>query len=157
MKIKKAIEKVRVFDENNVLAGTVDVQVELVQDEVTGEWCYTPESMEKIDEITTRKAGLLFPWEMVALRKRLGVSQARMCELLKIGAKTWHRWEKGLSFPDPAYRQTIRMLNDGKITLYDLTMEEAIVYQMVYSPILFAVPKTRKEFANEADFIANAA
>lgn len=121
--IKRVTENIPVYGKKGEVLRTVPVSVELVLDEISGEYVYTPESLEAIDIAIARAAEMLLPQEMKALRERLGKTQEAMSKLLRLGAKTWTRWETGVAIPDPANRQRIRMLQNCSLTIYDLEAE----------------------------------
>ena len=50
-----------------------------------------------------------------ALRKRLGLTQPQISELLQIGEKTWTRWETGRERPSRSINVLLFALNDGKL------------------------------------------
>jgi transcriptional regulator with XRE-family HTH domain len=59
--------------------------------------------------------GLLTPEQIKGLRKRLGLTQPQISELLQIGEKTWTRWETGRERPSRVINVLLFALNDGKL------------------------------------------
>ncbi|MDR1283523.1 MAG: helix-turn-helix domain-containing protein [Opitutaceae bacterium] len=55
-----------------------------------------------------------------ALRERLGLTQGKIAELLKIGARTWTRRECGRQRPSQSLNLLLRALQTGVITPYML-------------------------------------
>ena len=125
--VKEKIEQIPFYAADGSVVRTIPVKVALVKDDITGEYVYTPESLDRIDRAIADAAGMLLPAEMKALRERLGLSQRAISRLLKLGDVTWTRWETGVSIPDPANRQRIKMLVNGGLTIYDLWMESCQV------------------------------
>jgi putative zinc finger/helix-turn-helix YgiT family protein len=59
-----------------------------------------------------RKHGLLSADEVRALRKQLGLTQARLARLLRLGANTISRWESGRNVQTAAMDVLLRLLRD---------------------------------------------
>lgn len=70
------------------------------------------ESMRRATTAIRREDGLLLPDEILAIRTRLGLTQAGFEALLGVGAKTVVRWEKGTVFQNKATDQLLRVLRD---------------------------------------------
>lgn len=68
-----------------------------------------------LDKVKARHMGLLTPEQIKALRKRLGLTQPQISELLQIGEKTWTRWETGRERPSRSINVLLFALNDGKL------------------------------------------
>lgn len=68
-----------------------------------------------LDKAKARHMGLLTPEQIKALRKRLGLTQPQISELLQIGEKTWTRWETGRERPSRSINVLLFALNDGKL------------------------------------------
>jgi|GEM_PF-1955238 len=98
-------------------AERIPVEVELVWDDELEEWLLTPEAHEKLEATKARYLGLLLPDEIRNLRKRLGLTQSQICELLQIGEKTWTRWETGRERPSRALNVLLCALRDGQLTV----------------------------------------
>ena len=45
------------------------------------------------------------------LRKRLGMTQVQVAELLRVPVASWRNWEQGRVLPDPAARALLNLLN----------------------------------------------
>ncbi len=98
-------------------ADRVPIEVPVQWDEELQEWLLTPEAHERIEATKARYLGLLRPVEIKALRQRLGLTQAEICELLQIGEKTWTRWENGRERPSRVLNVLLCALRDGKLDL----------------------------------------
>lgn len=116
----KRVEKIPVYSKDGSVRRHLNVEVSLVPDDVTGEYCYTPEALMAIDKAIAADADVPLPEEIKEIRERLGKSQREMCRLLKLGDRTWTRWETGAAIPDPANRQQIRLLATGGLSVYEL-------------------------------------
>ena len=116
----KRVEKIPIYNKDGRVRRYLNVEVSLVPDDVTGEYCYTPEALMSIDRAIAADADLPLPEEIKAVRERLGKSQREMCRLFKLGDRTWTRWETGAAIPDPANRQQIRLLATGGLSVYEL-------------------------------------
>jgi DNA-binding transcriptional regulator YiaG len=102
------------------VASRVSVMVPMTWDETINEWLLTPGAMDEIECVKARHMGLLPANEIRALRERLGLTQGEIAELLKIGAKTWTRWESGRQRPSQSLNLLLRALQTGVITPYML-------------------------------------
>lgn len=144
------VEKIPVYDANGNVRRYLNVNVTLMPDDITGEYCYTPEAQMSIDRAIATDADLPLPEEIRALRKRLGKSQVEMCRLLKLGDRTWARWETGAAIPDPVNRQQIRLLNTGGLSIYELEHSSeqdalsswAAVLSIAVSPLIYGLQKS---------------
>lgn len=67
---------------------------------------------EKAREIYRERHGLLGPDEILALRKRLGLSQFALADLLGLGNNTVSRWETGRKVPSASMDRFLRLLKD---------------------------------------------
>lgn len=61
------------------------------------------ESLERVESEKHEIRGILTPEELKKLRKKLGLSQTKMSELLGVGKKSYLRWENG------SYQQNVSM------------------------------------------------
>ncbi len=102
------------------VAEVVTIMVEVEWDEIVREWLLTPEAELQIEETKARHMGLLTPTELRSLREKLGLTQAELAELLKIGAKTWTRWETGRQRPSQSLNLLLRGLQVGLLTPHSL-------------------------------------
>lgn len=98
------------------VAEIVTIMVEVEWDEMVREWLLTPDAELLIEETKARHMGLLTPAELRTLRESLGLTQAELAELLKIGAKTWTRWETGRQRPSQSLNILLRGLQVGLLT-----------------------------------------
>ena len=102
------------------VANEVPIMVPMEWDEIVREWLLTPEAEEMIEETKARHMGLLTPSEIRQLRAKLGLTQAELSDLLKIGAKTWTRWETGSQRPSRSLNLVLRSLQAGILTVSQL-------------------------------------
>jgi putative zinc finger/helix-turn-helix YgiT family protein len=63
-------------------------------------------------EIYRRKYGLLSADEMRSIRERLGLTQAAMARLLRLGGNTISRWEAGRNVQTAVMDLLLRMIRD---------------------------------------------
>lgn len=79
-----------------------------------GEIFFAPGEMEMVDraasDVVRAREGLLAPEEIRGLRVEMGLSQAAFERLLRVGAKTVVRWERGTGFPNRATDTLLRVL-----------------------------------------------
>ena len=97
------------------IAETVKVKVPAWRDPKDGEVYLDTEATTILDKVKARHMGLLTPEQIKALRKRLGLTQPQISELLQIGEKTWTRWETGRERPSRSINVLLFALNDGKL------------------------------------------
>ena len=57
------------------------------------------------------------PAEIKNIRTGLGLTQKEISLMLRLGAKTWTRWETGKEKPFTSMRVLIQALRDRKITV----------------------------------------
>lgn len=115
----KKIQKVRIPDGNGGIREIIDVEVDAEFDETTGEYFLSDEAIRKIDRVKARLMELLLPSEIKELRARFNKTQADMCAILGLGAKTWTRWETGAERPQTFYGKVLIALYEGRQTLED--------------------------------------
>jgi putative zinc finger/helix-turn-helix YgiT family protein len=68
-------------------------------------------------EIYRRKYGLLSADEIRSIRERVGLAQAMMVRLLRLGSNTISRWEAGRNVQTAAMDLLLRMIRDVPGTL----------------------------------------
>ncbi len=95
-------------------------------------------AMARASEIIRSEEGLLTPGDIKGFRKRVGLTQTQLEELLGAGPKTVVRWEKGTVIQNGATDTLLRVLIDVPEALQHLLREKAIVTNVV--PL---VPSTR--------------
>jgi len=95
------------------IAETIMVTVDAWQD-ADGEIFFDMEALNQLDDIKARHMGLMLPGDIKDLRESMGVTQGEISELLKIGEKTWSRWENGRGRPSQSMNVLLKMLFDGK-------------------------------------------
>jgi putative zinc finger/helix-turn-helix YgiT family protein len=71
---------------------------------------FPPESSSYIEQCIAEKTEQLTPPQLEQIRKRLGVDQTEMSEILGLGGRTFHRWEKGTQYPNRSMCYYIRVL-----------------------------------------------
>lgn len=97
------------------IAETITVRVTALRDQKTGEIFLDDEAMDTIDKAKSRHLGLLSAEDIRGLRAQLHLTQEEMSCLLKIGEKTYTRWEAGRSRPSQAMNLLLLGLRDGVI------------------------------------------
>jgi putative zinc finger/helix-turn-helix YgiT family protein len=78
--------------------------------DVCGENIYPAATSAYIEEFLAELDDQLTPRELERIREDLGVDQGEMSEILGLGDKTYHRWEKGSQFPSRSMGYYIRIL-----------------------------------------------
>ena len=97
------------------LADGVKVIVRDVPAEVCdhcGEIAFSADAAMTIDHAIAEQTEQLTPRELVRIREDIGVDQAGMSEMLGLGEKTYHRWEKGNQFPSRSMGFYLRVLKE---------------------------------------------
>ena len=79
------------------------------------EMLFPSESSRYIEQYLAQATEQLTPAQLKEIRKRLGVDQTEMSEILGLGGRTYHRWEKGTQYPSRSMCCYIRIL--GKFPL----------------------------------------
>ncbi len=74
-----------------------------------GEEVLPAELIARIEAERYRLDGLLSPTEVLAVRKRLGLTQRDMSKLLGVGEKSYTRWELGLSVQTKSMDNLVRL------------------------------------------------
>lgn len=123
MKTMRKKLKVRIPDGKGGVRETAEVEVDVELDEATGEQFLTDAAIRKIDRVKARLMGMLLPSEIKELRLRFNKTQADMCAILALGAKTWTRWETGAERPQPFYGKVLMALYEGRQTLEDFCIQ----------------------------------
>ena len=101
--------------DGQAIAETKMVEVTCTIDPYTGEELLGKEALEKLDHVKARYMGLMLPDEIRRLRKKEGLTQKEMSELLQIGEKTLTRWESGRERPSRSLNLLLLSLHDGKV------------------------------------------
>ncbi len=119
---KERLERIEVEEQVHIptldgtgVAETVPVKVPAWRDPHDGEVYLDTEATAILDKVKARHMGLLTPELIKALRKRLGLTQPQISELLQIGGKTWTRWETGRERPSRLTNVVLCALDDGKL------------------------------------------
>ncbi|MCL2700738.1 MAG: type II toxin-antitoxin system MqsA family antitoxin [Phycisphaerae bacterium] len=76
-----------------------------------GEQLLSAELDCRLTEETTRRQGLLLPAQIKAIREKLGLTQSEMAERLRVGDKTYTRWESGRSMQNQSSDNLIRAMD----------------------------------------------
>ncbi|MFZ5495524.1 MAG: type II toxin-antitoxin system MqsA family antitoxin [Verrucomicrobiota bacterium] len=122
MPSKKKIIKLRPYPvvvptpDGKSVADHVTIKVPMEWDEELKEWLITAEAEELIETTKARHMGLMLPADLLAMRQRLNLSQRQIGELLKIGAKSWTRWESGAQRPSQSINLLLRLLDKGAVS-----------------------------------------
>jgi DNA-binding transcriptional regulator YiaG len=106
--------------DGQAIAESISLLVPMEWDPELNEWLITPEGEELIETTKARHMGLLLPADLLALRQHLELTQSEIGELLKIGEKTWTRWESGRQRPSQSMNLMLLALQTGRLSLYDL-------------------------------------
>lgn len=72
----------------------------------------SPELQQRIEQQQYTNEGLLNPAEIKAIRQQLCLSQVAMADFISVGAKTYARWEAGLSMQNRSSDYLIRIAGD---------------------------------------------
>ena len=75
-----------------------------------GEVALSPEAADKVDATIAEQTEQLTPRELERIREDCGVDQTAMSEILGLGGKTYHRWEKGNQVPSRSMGYYLRLL-----------------------------------------------
>jgi putative zinc finger/helix-turn-helix YgiT family protein len=121
METKLAEVQVRIPNlEGDAVAETHTIKVPVRIDPQTGEELLTEEAVELIETTKARYMGLLLPDEIKALRRRFGLTQKQMAELLQAGEKSYTRWENGNARPSRMVNLLLRLLYMRKVSVEGL-------------------------------------
>lgn len=99
------------------VAFMVEVEVSAWQDPATGELFLDGDALEELDRIKARHLGILAPPDIKRLRLKLGLTQARISQLVQIGEKSWTRWETGKERPSRSINLLLRAMHDEVLTV----------------------------------------
>jgi DNA-binding transcriptional regulator YiaG len=91
------------------LVETIEVEVY----ENFGEEFLTAASSELIERTRARHMGFLHGKDIRELRKRLGLTQDQLSNLLDCGEKSLSRWESGRGLPSGIVNKLLRLLDEG--------------------------------------------
>jgi len=81
-----------------------------------GEMVFPPDSSDYIAQVIAEETEQLTPAQLKEIRERLGVDQTQMSEILGLGDRTYHRWEKGTQYPSRSMCYYIRILGRFQTT-----------------------------------------
>lgn len=122
------------------VAERVPIFVPMEYDGDLEEWIITPEGRQLIQDTKARHMGLLLPHELKSLREHLDVTQEQIADILKIGRKSWTRWESGRQRPSQSVNLFLRALQTGKLSLYDLQALDSTSPQPNWNAIIQSKP-----------------
>jgi putative zinc finger/helix-turn-helix YgiT family protein len=109
-----------------------------------GEKIFDYQGVQQINEARYKILGLLTPSELKAIRKKLGLTQEQMANLLNSGNKTYCRWENGTSIQTKSMDNLIRYTVEKEISA--LKKRERINKAATY------LKRLKDGIAKEADF-----
>ena len=147
------------------VAYVVPIMVPMAWEELIQDWVLTPDAEAMIEDTKARHMGLLTPTGIKQLRENLGLTQAQLSELLKIGEKTWTRWESGRQRPSQSLNLLLRGLQTGVITPYALRQlgqpqidwTQAVTVAAETEPLSLALPLVSAEHLGSAEEMPMAA
>ena len=102
------------------VAEIIKIKVPALRDPKSGEIFLTGDALKTIDKTKARYMGILLPTEIRELRGRFDMTQQGMSRLLRIGDKTYTRWENGRERPSQSMNLLLTALWDGKLDVNDL-------------------------------------
>jgi HTH-type transcriptional regulator/antitoxin MqsA len=96
--------------------GSIPVRGLFAQCDTCGEVYFGPGEMDGVHRaaasVVREREGLLSSSEILALREDLGLTQAQLEQLLRVGPKTVVRWERGTVFQNRATDTLLRAIRD---------------------------------------------
>jgi transcriptional regulator with XRE-family HTH domain len=143
------------------VAEIIKIKVPALRDPQSGEIFLTGDALKLIDKTKARYMGLLLPTEIRELRERLGMTQQKMSRLLRIGDKTYTRWENGRERPSQSMNLLLTALWDGRLDVNYLIHQKRpshglhhylfhnYGYEQVFEPLLIKIKS--KEWENNED------
>ncbi|MDR3405899.1 MAG: type II toxin-antitoxin system MqsA family antitoxin [Chthoniobacter sp.] len=75
-----------------------------------GEMVLSADAADAVDAAIAEKTEQLGPGELERIREELQVDQTEMSDILGLGAKTYHRWERGNQVPSRSMGYYLRVL-----------------------------------------------
>jgi len=84
-----------------------------------GERILDSESAKKIEEARYGALGLLTPLELKEMRKKLRMTQGQISQLLKVGNKTYCRWENGTLMQSKSMDTLIRLAIKDRLRILE--------------------------------------
>jgi len=105
---RRIVYTVRLSDGSEV--SVPDLVVEVC--DCCGEVALGPDAAAKVDAVIAETTEQLTPRELERIREDCGVDQMQMSEILGLGEKTYHRWEKGNQVPSRSMGFYLRILAD---------------------------------------------
>ncbi len=98
---------------------TIEIEVPAWKN-ASGELFLDERARSEMESVKARRLGIVAPSQLRTLRQRLGVSQKEISELLRLGGKTWTRWETGKERPSQSLNILLRALLDGRLDIHYL-------------------------------------
>jgi putative zinc finger/helix-turn-helix YgiT family protein len=95
-----------------------------------GEKIFDNDAMRQISDARYEAVGLLTPYELKEIRKKLDYTQEQMAVFLGIGNKTYCRWENGTSIQTKSMDTLIRSATKDKLS--ELQKKERVKQAMDY-------------------------
>lgn len=120
----------------------ISVKIPVTRDSVTDEMLLTPEAHEKIEQTQARHLGLIAAAELKTIRKRLGLTQKELGDLIQVGEKSYTRWEGGRARPSRSLNVLLCALRDGRLSISYLRSLQKPVVEWWSSPYVEPVMVT---------------
>jgi len=103
--------------------------------DMNGEYCSEcDESFYNIDDAKKNERnialakrhidGMLRPEDITRIRKKMGLSQVQASELFGGGVRSFHKYEKGIIAPPKSLDILLRLIDDGKAKLEDISTSD---------------------------------
>lgn len=127
----------------------ISVKIPVTRDPQTGEALLTPEAHEKIEQTQARHMGLISPTELRNIRRRLGLTQRELGNLIQVGEKSYTRWETGRARPSRSLNVLLCALRDGRLSIPYLQSLQRPFLEWWFSPL--QQPVTLKVLPNQRD------
>lgn len=117
------------------ISQSITVKVPAWRDPKDGEIYLDADAIALLDKAKARHLGVLSPQELATMRRRFGLKQKELSELLQIGEKTWSRWENGRERPSRSLNLLLLALYEGKIDLAYLRNKQVSKKDPVPNPV----------------------
>lgn len=133
---------------------TIEVEDEYVRCPECKEEFYAPGQAEAVDaraSAAARRADRILPYEVRAIRKKLGLTQRGLEAELGLGSKVVTRWERGISEPATPTVLLLRALENGSLTVALLRAARTVapIEQPLVARLTFADRDVKFENAGE--------
>jgi HTH-type transcriptional regulator / antitoxin MqsA len=114
-------------------ARTVEIEDEFYRCSACGETFYTggmgDEALRRATAVIRAQDGLLAPGEIVAIRRRYGLTQAQLERLIGAGPKTVVRWERGTVAQNRTADTLLRVLGDHPEVVAQLAEQNGVLFR----------------------------